>query len=310
LALLAAPLWSAETDAAKKNAPAKQEAAKPAAADKQTADGPAKYELKYKFEQGQQIRWQVIHRATVRSTIQGTTDSAQTRSESVKVWDVKEINPEGEIVFTHWVQSIKMTNRLPNRAEASYDSTTDKVPDAGFEQAAKAVGVPLTEIRMTPAGRILRRIQRHIQPGANNETPIAFPLPKEPVPVGHVWSEPHTVKVTLKNSSTKSVETRRRFELKGVKDGIATISVNYQVLTPTRDAGVEAQLVQRLYQGAFQFDIEQGCVAGVLMDVDKRVIGFSGPDSSMHYVMQFSEKLLPPTKDIARRAAGPALPPK
>lgn len=313
----AAPLPAADepTDKPAASPPAKEQPSDASPArpeEKQANDQPATYRLAYKFKSGDQLRWHVVHRATVKSTIEGTTDSAQTRSESLKVWDVKDVTDNGEIVFVHWVERIKMTNKLPGRAEMTYDSAKDATPPAGFEQAAQAVGVPLTEIRMTPAGKIQRRIQRHIQRGANNETPIAFPLPEGDARVGHVWTEPHSVPVSLKSGGTRKIETRRRFELKSVVDGIATISIDYQILTPSRDPAIDAQLVQRLYQGTFQFDIEAGHVSAVKMDVDKRVLGFSGPSSAMHYLMQFTEKLLP-AKEVAERSrlkAGPALPPK
>ena len=41
---------------------------------------------------------------------------------------------------------------------------------------------------------------------------------------------------------------------------------------------IEMQIVQRLMDGEVQFDIEKGRVVGQQMDVDKRIIGFAGPD--------------------------------
>ena len=47
------------------------------AADKETT-----YKLRYKFRTGDVIRYAVDHRASIRSTIDDTTQSAQTRTES------------------------------------------------------------------------------------------------------------------------------------------------------------------------------------------------------------------------------------
>ena len=41
------------------------------------------YDLAYKFNVGETLRWEVIHKATIQTTIQGTTETAKTRSESV-----------------------------------------------------------------------------------------------------------------------------------------------------------------------------------------------------------------------------------
>lgn len=268
-----------------------------------------KYLLRYKLKAGESLRWKVVHQATITSTIQGTTQTADTRSESVKVWKINEVTADDEIVFEHLVESVKMSNQLPNRATVEYDSTKDKKPPVGFEDAARAVGVPLTEVRIDRSGKVLRRLQKHIQPGQTGETPIAIPLPDEAVPVGHVWSEPHEIKVTLPGGRTKQVSTRRRFELRSVKSGVARIAVNYQVLTPTRDPAIEAQLAQRLSGGEVRFDVDAGRIIGQRLEVDKQVLEFSGPGSSMHYKMRFTEELLKPSESVAEKPAGPDLPP-
>ena len=40
------------------------------------ADSAALYDLAYKFKVGETLRWEVIHKATVRTSIQGTTETA------------------------------------------------------------------------------------------------------------------------------------------------------------------------------------------------------------------------------------------
>ncbi len=98
------------------------------------------------------------------------------------------------------------------------------------------------------------------------------------------------------------VQTRWHHKLLDVKDGIATIEVTYQVLTPI-DAHVELQLVQRLMSGQVQFDIERGQILSRQMGVDKRILGFAGPASSMQYVMKMEEKLIPDgQKSVAKTA--------
>ncbi len=57
------------------------------------------YDLAYKFNVGETLRWEVIHKLTVQTTIEGTTETAKTRSESVKAWKVTDVTPEGIITF-------------------------------------------------------------------------------------------------------------------------------------------------------------------------------------------------------------------
>jgi hypothetical protein len=258
------------------------------------------FDLRYQFQPGETIRWQVEHRATVKTTIRGTTQTAKTRSESVKVWKVSDVSPEGEITFVHSVDSVHMTNQVGTSAAVEYDSTKDETPPPGFEQAAQAVGIPLTVVRIDPRGKILSREEKRPQP-SSEDTPITFPLPEKPVPIGHVWTDPHEVTVILSGGRSRKVQTRQRYELKSVAHGVATIAVDYQVLTPLSDPSIEAQLVQRLSSGTIKFDIDAGRLINQQRDVDKRILGISGEASSMHYLMRFTEELLDSEVEVAEQ---------
>jgi hypothetical protein len=224
------------------------------------------------------------------------------------VWKVSEVSPEGEIAFIHLVERILLRNRIGSRAEVQYDSETDVEPPAGFEQAAGSVGVPLTEFRIDAFGRIKKRVDQQAHVGQTEDMPIAVPLPGKPVAIGHAWVDPHDVTVILDGGATRVIKTRQRYELKGVSNGVATIAVDYQILTPVNEPKIEAQLVQRLSSGTIRFDIATGRVIGQQRDVDKRVLGINGAASSMNYQMRFTEELLPTTPAVARRETSEASP--
>ncbi len=217
------------------------------------------YELRYKLATGDVVRYDVKHRASIRSTIDQTTQEAQTKTDSVKLWKITDVLPNGDIEVMNVVESVHMLNQLPDRDPTEYDSRQDKTPPPGFEDAARAVGVPLSVVRMTPAGEVLRRDVKVRQQNVEEDGPIVLRLPDKPVTIGETWDEPFDVKVSLENGSTKAVQTRRRHKLTGVKSGIATIEVTYQVLSPI-DPFIETQLVQRLMDGEVKFDIEAGRV--------------------------------------------------
>jgi hypothetical protein len=128
------------------------------------------------------------------------------------------------------------------------------------------------------------------------------------VAVNDVWSFPHDTSVRQKDGSTKQVKTRQDFTLMSVDNGIAMIKVETIVLTPIRDPALEAQLIQHVTDGTVRFDIAAGRVVGQQTDIDKRVIGFQGEASSLHYVTRFTEDLLPEGKPKASIAAAPAKP--
>jgi hypothetical protein len=199
--------------------------------------------------------------------------------------------PEGDIEFTNVVEKVRMVNQLPDKDAIEYDSTRDKTPPQGFETAAKAVGVPLSVMRITPRGKVVRRDLKIRNQGAEDDAPIVLRLPDEKVAIGDTWDEPFDIQVALQGNGTKSIQTRRHHKLADVQNGVATIEVTYQVLSPI-DAHIETQMVQRLMEGEVRFDIEKGQLLSQQMDVDKRIIGFAGATSSLHYLMKMEEKLI------------------
>ncbi|MCI0333297.1 MAG: hypothetical protein L0228_08755 [Planctomycetes bacterium] len=260
------------------------------------------YDLRYKLKRGDVLRYEITHRASIRSTIEQETQAAQTRTDSVKLWKVTDVLKSGEIEFINVVERVQMINQLPDRDPTKYDSDRDKNPPPGFEDAAKAIGVPLSIVRISPRGKVIRRDLKVRGPSTDEDAPVALRLPEEPVAIGDTWDEPFEVVVTLENGGTKSIQTRRHHELVNVASGIATIKATYQVLSPI-DAAIECQLVQRLMEGEVKFDIEAGRVVGQRMDIDKRILGFAGPTSSMQYIMRMEEKLLEKEAKIAAKPA-------
>ncbi|MEX0711026.1 MAG: hypothetical protein WD278_01670 [Pirellulales bacterium] len=269
-----------------------------------------KYLLRYKFEAGETIRWEVVHQAQIRTTVSGTTQTAETLSKSIKVWQVASVDDQGQAVFVHSVESVDMRQKLTGRQEVRYNSLTESSPPEGFADVADAVGVPLATITLDALGNVVRREHQRPKTSASAGM-ITIPLPDEPVAVGHEWFLPADVQVSLKEGGFKKIKTRQRFTLVEVDDGLATIRVETQVLSPVRDPNIEAQLIQTESNGTARFDISAGRIVSQQTDVDKRVHGAPNEASSLHCLTRFTEKLLPAPAQTTRRPqpAGPAPPP-
>lgn len=253
--------------------------------------GSKKYELRYKFHRGDVLRYEVTHRAAIQSTIDTSTQAVQSKTDSIKAWKVTDVLDNGDIEITNVVEKVHMVNQLPDKDPVEYDSTKDAVPPPGFESAAKAVGVPLSVMRMTPQGKVIRRDLKVRGQGSEENAPIVLRLPETSVAIGDTWDEPYDVQVKLDKTNTKMIQTRLHHKLADVENGVATIEIAYQVLSPI-DAKIETQIVQRMMEGEARFDIERGNLIGQKMDVDKHIIGFAGATSSMQYLMKMEESLL------------------
>ena len=256
-----------------------------------SSDPVPQYLLQYRFEPDEVIRTKVIHQASVRTTIEGSSQTASTVSISVKRWQVVGIDEQGRITFEHSVDYVDMKNEVTGRETVVYDSRTDKEPPPGFEDVAKRVNIPLTRVVMDQSGKVLKR--EELAAGSTSVSQLAVPLPEKKVSIGQSWSFPDDLVVQLQDGSSRKIKCRQRFELLGVDGGIASIGVATQILTPIKDfPEIQAQLIQRESEGTIQFDMKTGRVVGQLIDLDRRVTGYPNAKSTMHYRTRFTETLL------------------
>ncbi len=184
----------------------KEEAAKeaPPAAEKPT------YQLRYIFHPDETIRWRVVHQALVRTTVSGTTQTAETRSESVKLWKIKEVDEaSGQATFVHSVESVDMRQSVSGRQDVHYNSEKDALIPAEFEDVAKAVDVPLSTVVLDNRGHVVKRHEERAQPNATTGE-MTVPLPEKPVAVNEVWSFPHDTSVRQKDGSKQASQDAAR----------------------------------------------------------------------------------------------------
>jgi hypothetical protein len=257
------------------------------------------YLLRYKFQKGEELRWEVMHQSVTQASVSGTVQSTESVSKSTKLWRVKDVDADGVATFEHLVEDVEMKQQLSGRDPVRYNSKTDKKAPDGFVDLAQSVGVVLTEARMDPQGTVVSRKNRPAKASSQNEGPMTMPLPKDPVAIGESWSYNHEADLVRPNQTRKKVKLLQKFTLEDVKTGVATIRVSNQIITPINDPAMEVQLIQRESAGKLKFDIEAGRLLSQQIDADKRVVGFRGDASSMHYLNRFSEKLVPPATRTA-----------
>jgi hypothetical protein len=252
-------------------------------------EGP--WRLAYRFREGETLRMAVRHRAVSDTTIAGTTQSVETATDSTKVWKVLP-GADGTVTLEHSVEDVRMHSRTSDRGSVSWDSRDDDQPPPGYEHLPGSLHVPLSRITIDDTGHVLDR--RNLRPVAESNTGdlVIVPLPDEPAGIGTEWEVPDEFVVEVPGGPRRLVRTRLRYRLASVDDGIATIHVDTTVLTPIDDPQLEARLLERIWDGMIRFDIDQGRVVERATEMDRRVIGFSGPQSSLRYRAELEERLL------------------
>lgn len=301
------PATASNSAASKASVAAKAPATSSANVDAAPQAGTKAYKLRYKFKKGETLRWEVEHKAKIRTTVQGTTQTAETSSDSVKVWKVESVDAEGNATFVYSVEKVDMRQKFDGRQEIHYNSATDEKPPSGFENVAKAVGTPLATLTLDPLGAVIKREENYVQAAPLQEN-VTLPLPENAVATDEEWTMPADITVTIPEGErklTKKIKARQLYRLESVDDGVATIRLETQVLTPINDPQIEAQIVQSKANGTVRFDMAAGRIVSQESDIDEHVTGFQGAASSMHYITRFSEKLLP---DVTRAAVYPQAP--
>jgi len=254
---------------------------------------PEPVRLAYRFHAGDRLDMTVAHRALTETTMNGTTQTVETMTDSRKTWKVVAVDDAGRATVEHSVDDVVMTSRTSDKGEVRWSSKDTAEPPPGYELVRHSLGVPLTRLVVDPAGRIMDRRELRPCPASATGDLVVVPLPDEPVAPGFEWTVPGEVVVEAPQAGRKVVKTRLRYRLDAVDDGTATISVDTTVLTPVDDPRLEARLLERIWNGTIRFDIAAGRIVSRKTGIDRRVVGFGGPQSSVRYKASLEETLDP-----------------
>jgi hypothetical protein len=256
--------------------------------------------LAYRFRAGDRIAMEVAHRALTETTMNGTTQTVETMTDSTRTWKVVAVDDAGRATVEHSVDDVTMTSRTSDRGEVRWSSAGTADPPPGYEAVRQSLGVPLVRMVVAPDGSVVERRELRPCPPSSTGDLVVVPLPEGPVKPGAEWTIPQEVVVEVPNGPRKAVRTRLRYRLESVSDGVAVIRVDTTVLTPVDDPRLEARLLERIWDGEIRFDIESGEVTSRRTGIDSRVVGFGGPESSVRYKASLEEKLVRPDPDEPR----------
>jgi hypothetical protein len=323
---LAGRLRGPEREALAQEAPAKSPQATaddPATADDaapaEATPAPEKYNLVYKFQPNQVVRYEVSSESEIKTQVKNDSETVRNSSRSKRHYAVKAANENGStggatgdlelsIDWVHMVASFESPER-GNSAPVEFQSDDPQKHPPQFEKVLATVGKPTAIIRFSDKGKPIKVLKGAIPapppaapqlakgpaaPPVADPTPESYflPFPDEPVSVGETWKDRFDILLVDNDKRRIKITIQRNYRLVAVKDGRATIELRTAVLTPVQDPAIAGQLIQREITGNLVFDLERGIVLSRETGVDNTVVGPFGPNSSMRAKSKYHEKLL------------------
>lgn len=250
-----------------------------------------KYDLKYRFKVGEEVRWTVEHKATTKTQIAGKLETSSSRTRSVKLWKIKSIDDVGNISFVHSVESTVLWQQVGDAAPVSFDSNSDDEAPDEFAQALEAIGKPLAVVTISPIGKV---VDRKVDPSRASfgVGDVCTPFPNKPIAVGHRWFVPTEFDVTDDDGRNLKLKARVNYELSKVVQNVAIISFRTEVLTPIESDQIRSKLLQKMNDGYVAFDIQMGRLTTREIEWNEKVQEYAGADSFLRYTGKMTEKIV------------------
>jgi len=261
----------------------------------------ATYLLKYKFQPGQFLYYEVENAMTIVTQFDTAKEEVSNTSQAWKQLRVVAVDEAGNAVLEPMVERVKMAAIKDEEDPVRYDSLTDADPPFQFRDIKKTVGTVIARVNVAPNGDLnqvtplIHDNESLNEAAKKNDSRLNFliVMPKTPIKIGDSWKDRFQADVTVDKGLKREITMQRTYQLTEVKGSIAVIKLKTSVVTPANDPQIEVQLIQRTPAGIIEFDLEKGMILSMKTEVNQSVLGAFGPKSSMSAVTKSTEKLLP-----------------
>ena len=269
------------------------------------------YELRYKFQAGQFIYYEVENKTKMVSQYGERSEEMVNFTRTWKQLRVVSVDEQGGAMLEPLIERVQMSAKWDEKDPILYDSGTDDEPPMQFLAVKKSVGRVQAQFHVDALGDLVKVTPlikddaALLEAAKSNDPRLNFlvVLPKGRVRIGETWKDRFKTEVTVSKELKQSVEIQRTYELAEVKGTIAMIKLRSGPVTPVTDPQIKVQLMQRTPKGIIEFDLEQGTMRSMSTTIDEQVVNAFGPQTSVHAVTKSEDKLLsaaPNLKSVKR----------
>lgn len=265
--------------------------------------------LRYKFEPGQMVAYDTVQDVEFTSRYTEASEIAKNRTSTTKCYKVTKVHPDGSAELDLVIRRVVMEVGFnESELETVFDSSSPELRSEKYDHVAKTIGVSQGLFHFAPSGKLIKLL--HLDPstpmpdpktsqtkdvdGESHRTFLLL-LPEKEVRAGDSWVDHYELRVALEGSLQQKIKMKRTYTLVRVENGIATISLSTQILSPIDNVNIEIQLIQRELAGTIRFDLEKGLILERNIAIDKTVIGPSGSKFSMRAKSDYTERLVDQT---------------
>lgn len=247
-------------------------------AQEKSETGGEKYLLRYSLHPGQLLRFEVTHRAKTKTRIRGAEEVSQVQSVTKRHWDVVDVSDK-EMTFDHVLDAVIMTQQTGDEEEIRWNSESGDTPEKVFKAVADRVGKKIASVSVNERGQETGREDDSGTKASLGMGSLTLAFPEDPIAVGGSWSVPREFKARLEDGRVGKIKIRELYTLEKVQNGVATISIRSEPLTPIREESVRAQIVQQLSNGTIRFDVDNGFMLSKELSWDETIVGFQGANN-------------------------------
>ncbi len=256
--------------------------------------------LRYRFRPGQFVHYQVESASKMTLQAKQEVQTLEEKRSTRKHYRVVSVDDEGTAVLEPVIDHVLMEAQTDGALPVEFDSDSSEPVPPQFATVSETVGRVLVRVRYTPRGEIDEVIRvandRDVKEEDVERHKFLVAFPERKLAVGESWDDDFTVQVSIsgdfKKPLYKPVTIRRRYTLKSIDDGIATIGFSTYPLSVDRDPQIRMQLVQRSLTGKVEFDIDRGVIRKWTSAGTGQVFNPFGPSSSAQASSSNIERLV------------------
>jgi hypothetical protein len=248
---------------------------------------------RFSWEPGQVLTYRVEQTTTVAEVVEGKKVEITSKLNNVKRWQVLEVDGTGVGTLQLSLVALRMESTTPGGEVLLFDSSDPDKSDAQMrEQLAKYVGPPLAVLRVDGRGRVVEVKECKHGPASRyeSEPPFVLTLPEKGIQAGQTWERAYAITVAPPQGTGEKYDASQNYVCQTLQRGMATVALTTAVKALPASLLDQVPLLQMQPEGRVFFDTQAGRLQGVVLRVEKELLGHQGEGSSYRLQSNYTEQ--------------------